>query len=363
MFLSIIVPTYNEAKNILPFLKAVKSAVRIKDFEIIFVDDNSTDRTYKIVKDLSKKFSMVRCIRRIGRRGLSSAVIEGCLSSSSKFLLIMDADLQHDENKICKMLDLIENENLDLVIGSRFLTESKTVGMSKARNKISKLANFLANKISGVYLSDPMSGFFIIKRSTFEEVVSDLSGIGFKILLDIFSSSKKQLKFKEIQFTFKPRKFGDSKLDTLVIWEYFMMLWDGKFGKIISSRFLSFCIIGGTGVFVHLLCLYLLKNTGVSFFYSQIFATLVAMTSNFFLNNLLTYRDRRKSGLKAVYALFLFYGTCGLGATANVGIANFFYQENITNISGIWYLSGLLGAFVGTIWNFLMSSLVTWKIK
>ena len=363
MLLSIIVPTYNESKNILPFVKAITSTIKSKDYEIIFVDDDSADKTYKIVNDISYKFNMVRCIRRIGRRGLSSAVIEGCLSSSSTLLLVMDADLQHDEKKIPEMISLMKKEKLDLVVGSRFLYNTKTTGLSKSRNYLSNLANFLAIKVSGVNLSDPMSGFFIIRRSSFETVVLNLSGLGFKILLDIFSASRKPLKYKEIQFKFKSRRFGNSKLDSLVIWEYFMLLWDSKFGKLMSSRFLSFCIIGGSGVFVHLLCLYILKDTSLGFLYSQIFATMVAMTSNFLLNNILTYRDRRKVGLKAVKALLIFYITCGLGATANVGIANFFYQGNINNISGLWYISGLLGAFVGTIWNYLMSSLVTWKIK
>ncbi len=363
MLLSIIIPTYNEAKNIFPLLKALTSVIKIKDYEIIFVDDNSADKTYEIIKEISHKFTMVRCIRRIGRRGLSSAVIEGCLSSSSEFLLVMDADLQHDEKIIPKMLSLIKKDKLDLVIGSRFLLNPQTSGLSKSRNLLSSFANYLAKKISGVELTDPMSGFFIIKRRTFEDVVSNLSGLGFKILLDIFSASKKHLSYKELQFNFKSRMYGNSKLDSLVIWEYFMLLWDNKFGKIIPSRFLSFCLIGGSGVFVHLFCLYLLKGNILNFFYAQIIATTVAMTSNFFLNNILTYRDRRKVGMKALKALFIFYITCGIGATANVGIANLFYQSNINNISGLWYISGLLGAFVGAIWNFLMSSLITWRVK
>ena len=303
MYLSIIVPTYNESKNVLPLVKSIQSIMKSRDYEIIFVDDNSPDKTYEIIQQLSHQFNRIRCIRRIGRRGLSSAVIEGCLSSSSKFLLVMDADLQHDERKIPKMLSLISKYNLDLVIGSRFLITPKTSGLTKSRNLLSSFANFLAKKISGVNLSDPMSGFFVIKRSTFEDIVLNLSGLGFKILLDIFSSSKNSLKYKEIQFKFKSRKFGDSKLDSLVVWEYFMLLWESKFGKLIPSRFLSFCLIGGSGVFVHLFCLYVLKETKISFFYAQILATMVAMTGNFFLNNALTYRDRRKIGVQKFKAL------------------------------------------------------------
>ena len=363
MLLSIISPTYNEAANIAGFVESIETTLRKYHYEIIFVDDNSSDKTHKIIKDISAKKPHVRCIRRIGRRGLSSAVIEGCLSSSSDLLLIMDADLQHDEKKIPLMIKLIEEKKLDLVIASRFLNHKKALGLTAYRNTLSKFANFLANTISKAKLTDPMSGFFLVKRSIFDQIAPNLSGLGFKILLDIFSSSKNQLRYEEISFTFRKRIYGESKLDSLVIWEYLLLLWQSKFGKIIPARFFSFCLIGGSGVFVHILALYCFINFDFSFLYSQTFSTFIAMTSNFFLNNMLTYRDKRKKGLAAFKALFLFYLTCGIGASANIGISNLLYVSNISGVSGIWYFSGFIGAIVGSIWNFLMSSLVTWKTK
>jgi len=363
MLLSIISPTYNEADNIIKFVNSIELTLRKYDYEIIFVDDNSSDKTHEIIKNLSSKKPNIRCLRRIGRRGLSSAVIEGCLSSSSDLLLIMDADLQHDEKKIPLMLGLIKEKQLDLVIASRFLTHKKVLGLSKYRNALSKLANFLANTISKAKLTDPMSGFFLIRRTVFDQIAPNLSGLGFKILLDIFSSSKNKLKYKEISFTFKKRVYGESKLDSLVLWEYLLLLWQSKFGNVISARFFSFCLIGGSGVFVHIIALYFFINFNFSFLYAQTLSTFVAMTSNFFLNNMLTYRDKRKKGLAAFKALFLFYLTCGIGASANIGISNLLYVSNISGVSGIWYFSGFIGAIVGSIWNFLMSSLVTWKTK
>ena len=147
MFLSIITPTYNEAKNVEPFILSIKKVFnKSYNYEIIFVDDNSGDRTYEIVKGLVKKYDNVRCLRRIGRRGLSSAVIEGCLSSSADLMLVMDADLQHDENKILHMINLQKKYNLDIVIGSRFKDTNYSAGLSKNRNVISKTANWLAKK-------------------------------------------------------------------------------------------------------------------------------------------------------------------------------------------------------------------------
>ena len=363
MQLSIISPTFNESLNISKLVASIEEVLTIEDYEIIFVDDNSQDRTYAVVKNIAKSKSRVRCIRRIGRRGLSSAVIEGCLSSSSDFLLIIDSDLQHDEKKIPYMLKLVEDKKLDLVIGSRFLNNKKTKGLSKYRNLLSHLANYLANKISKAELTDPMSGFFLVRRSTFDLLAPRLSGLGFKILLDIFSSAKGKVKFEEISFNFKKRQYGVSKLDSLVIWEYLLLLWQCKFGKIIPAKFLSFCLIGGSGVIVHIIILYILIKNDIKFLNAQAISTIVAMTTNFFLNNILTYRDNRKKGLAAIKALILFYLTCGIGAIANIGISNILFISNVNGLSGIWYISGIIGALVGSIWNFLMSTLVTWKAK
>jgi dolichol-phosphate mannosyltransferase len=363
MLLSIITPTFNEAKNVKKFVGLIESSLNNFSYEIIFVDDNSTDKTYEVVKKLASKKKHIRCIRRIGRRGLSSAVIEGCLASSSDLLIVMDSDLQHDEKKIPLMISLLRERKLDVVIASRFLRKKNTFGLSKFRNLLSRIANFLANKISNANLTDPMSGFFLIKRSVFDKIAPNLSGLGFKILLDIFSASKEKILYQEISFNFKKRLHGESKLDSLVLWEYLLLLWQSKFGKFIPARFLSFCLIGGSGVFVHIIALFFFINIKLDFLYAQSISTIVAMTSNFFLNNMLTYRDRRKKGFAAFKALIIFYLTCGIGASANIGISNLLYVGNISGISGIWYLSGLIGAIVGSVWNFLMSSLITWKEK
>ena len=363
MQLSIITPTFNESLNVSKLIASIEKTLTIKDYEIIFVDDNSNDQTYSVVKKIAQSKNHVRCIRRIGRRGLSSAVIEGCLSSSSDFLLVIDSDLQHDEKKIPHMLQLLQEEKLDLIIGSRFLNSKKTKGLSKYRHLLSHFANYLANKISKAKLTDPMSGFFLIRRSIFDSLAPKLSGLGFKILLDIFASAKGKIKFKEVSFTFKERLYGKSKLDSLVIWEYLLLLWQCKFGKIIPAKFLSFCLIGGSGVIVHLIILYFLIKNDTKFLHAQAISTLVAMTTNFFLNNVLTYRDNRKKGLAAIKSLMLFYFTCGIGAIANIGVSNMLFISNVNGLSGIWYVSGIIGALVGSIWNFLMSTLITWKVK
>ncbi len=363
MKISIIIPTYNESRNIKLLIESLKKTLISYSFEIIFVDDNSPDKTFGLIKEISKKDNKIRCIRRINRRGLSSAVIEGALSSSAEYLIVMDADMQHDESIIPLMIDTLEREKLDLVVASRFTEGSTVKNFSFVRNLISKVGNYLARKITGVSLKDSMSGFFLIKRNIFDNVAENLSGIGFKILLDIFSASKKDIKYKEVSFKFRERNAGSSKLDSLVIWEFLLLLWDSKLGFIIPARFISFCIIGSLGLIIHIISLMVFNHFDISFLFSQTFSTFIAMTFNFFMNNTLTYRDVRKKGFNLIKGLFLFYIICGVGAIANIGVANALFIGKIPGSEGLWYLSGIFGALVGVIWNFVMSSLITWKIK
>ncbi len=361
--ISIIIPTYNEIENIDPLIKAIKVILAKYNYEIIFVDDNSPDNTASKIKNIASSNNSIRCIKRIGRRGLSSAVIEGILSSSAQLIIVMDGDMQHDESILPTMIEMLIDEKLDIIVASRFSSGSSFDSFTIIRKTISNIGIFLAKKITGVKLADPMSGFFIIKRDVFDEVAPNLTGLGFKILLDIFAASKKNLNFKEIGFKFKDRKSGVSKLDSLVIWEYLLMLWETKLGYFIPARFVSFCLIGTLGLFIHLLSLYILINLDQNFLVSQGISTFIAMTFNFFLNNLLTYRDIRLKGFLIIRGLVLFYLTCGIGAIANIGVANSMFIGKIPGTEGIWYLSGIVGAFVGVIWNFLMSSVLTWKRK
>ena len=271
--------------------------------------------------------------------------------------------MQHDESKLPSMIKNLKKEKLDIVIGSRFTKGSIVRDFSSLRLLASKLSNYLARIITGVRLTDPMSGFFIMKRSAFDSAAQNLSGLGFKILLDIFASSKNSLKYKEIDYVFRKRNSGISKLDSLVIWEYLLLLWETRLGFIIPARFISFCFIGSIGLGVHLLCLFILRNLTDSFIIAQFLSTFTAMTSNFFLNNLLTYRDVRHKGVNIIKGLIIFYLTCGIGVLANVGLANSLFTGIIPGTEGFWYLSGIFGAFVGVVWNFLMSTLITWKVK
>jgi dolichol-phosphate mannosyltransferase len=302
----------------------------------------------------------VRCLQRIGRRGLSTACIEGVLASASPYVAVMDGDLQHDEQLLPRMLDLLRSEPVDLVVGSRYVAGGEIgEGLSSRRARASGFATQLAHWICKVEIADPMSGFFMFRREVFEDAVYNLSGQGFKILLDLMASSPQPLRVRELPFEFRKRRHGESKLDVLVTWEYGMLLADKLFGHIIPVRFALFALIGGLGLFVHMAVLWIgLTLIALSFVAAQTAATMTAMTSNFFLNNLFTYRDQRLRGWRLGRGLFSFYLICGIGAIANVGIAAYVFRADQA-----WWVAGIAGVIVGSVWNYAVSSIFTWKTR
>jgi dolichol-phosphate mannosyltransferase len=355
--LAIIVPTLDERDNVAELLPRLQQALRGIAWEVVFVDDDSHDGTIELLRDFQRRYPNVRCLRRIGRRGLASACIEGMLASAAPFLAVMDADLQHDERILPRMLDALRSERLDIVIGSRFASGASAGGLSPRRLWLSWIANHLSRMIAGVDLSDPMSGFFMLRREFLDDTVHRLSGVGFKILLDLMTSAPRPVRFLELPFELRTRRRGASKLDLPVMLEYVALLGDKLLGRTVPWRFVVFVLVGSFGLVVHLAVLALcLKLLGLPFYSSQVVATLVAMTSNFNLNNILTYRDRRLRGYALIYGHASFYLICSVGALANFQIAELLYQKGVH-----WAPAGLLGAVVGAVWNYAVSSIFTWK--
>jgi dolichol-phosphate mannosyltransferase len=353
---SVVVPTYNEAENVAEVVRRVESALQGVDWEIIFVDDNSPDGTADRVRQIAAGNPHVRCVQRVGRRGLSSACVEGFLASSAPYLAVMDADLQHDERLLPELLRQLESGSYDVAIGSRYVEGGSTGSWEASRVKISSFATKLAHFVTKVDLKDPMSGFFALRRDVFVEALPNLSSIGFKILLDLFASHKAPLRYVETPYQFRERVAGESKLDVLVVYDYLMLLVDKIVGKYVPVRFISFSLIGLLGVVVHMLFLTLMIATGYAFVVAQTVGVIASMTFNFFLNNMLTYRDKRLKGWGMVGGLLKFYAICGFGAVASVGIGSFIFEHNYT-----WWLSGLAGVLVGAVWNYAVTSIATWN--
>jgi dolichol-phosphate mannosyltransferase len=355
--LAVVVPTMNERENIGPLIALLASALSGIDWEVIFVDDDSRDGTASRIREMAGQDNRVRCLHRIGRRGLSTACIEGILASTAPYVAIMDADLQHDERLLPRMLETLRREPVDLVVGSRYVAGGGLGEWSRRRAEISGLATRLSRFICKAEVADPMSGFFMLRRDVFDRAVRGLSGQGFKILLDLLASSPEPLRLKELPYEFRQRRYGESKLDTLVAWEFGMLLADKLVGHIVPVRFALFAFIGVIGLGIHLAVLGTsLKFLGLAFAAAQATATLVAMTSNFFFNNLFTYRDQRLSGWRLLRGLVSFYLICAVGAVANVGAASYLFD-----IEHTWWLAGVAGAIVGSVWNYAVSSVFTWK--
>ncbi|ADP71936.1 Dolichyl-phosphate beta-D-mannosyltransferase [Rhodomicrobium vannielii ATCC 17100] len=356
--LTVIAPTFNERENVEPLIAKLAAALDGVHWEVIFVDDDSHDGTAARVREVARRDSRVRCVQRLGRRGLTSACAEAVLASSASYVAIIDADLQHDETLLPRMLELLRREpETDVVIGSRYTEKSLSEGFTRVRQAMSYIATRLAQTILRAKLSDPVSGFFMAKREVFEGSIRSLSGIGNKILVDVFASSPRPLKFKELAYQFKARLHGESKLDTLTVWEYLVLLADKSLGRIVPVRFLLFSLVGFSGVLVHLGVLRAaLVATPLSFATSQALATLVAAVSNFFLNNWLTYRDKRLTGWQVIPGLITFLLACSVGAVVNVAFA-----ETVFELTELWWLAGIAGAAVSAVLNYATTSIFTWR--
>lgn len=362
--LAVIVPSYNERENVPLLYEKVAAALREIPFEFIVVDDNSPDGTAAVVKEMAQRHPNVRCIHRIGRRGLSSACIEGISSSAAPFFAVIDADLQHDEAILPEMYARALAGD-DIVVGTRYAGDgSAGEGLSATREAGSRLATRLSGLLTGVTLSDPMSGFFLMRRQVFDEVAPTLSKDGFKILLDIIVSATRfrsrndsTLKIGEVPYRFRARHAGESKMSPLIVIQFLGLLLSKLTRGLLPTSFLLFGMVGGSGVFVHLATLWVTHETmGFNFTNAQLTATVVAMTTNFVLNNELTYADKKLRGARFWAGLFSFYVVCSIGALANVSVATWIYSA-----SPDLFLAGIAGAVMSVVFNYSVTRVFTWR--
>jgi len=356
MMLTVVVPCYNERCNVAPLVAALDAALAGLAWETVFVDDDSPDGTAQAVRELARQDSRVRCIRRVGRRGLSSAVIEGALSSSADFVAVIDGDLQHDETRLPVMLAAVQ-AGADLAIGSRHVDGGDSGGLSSPfRVKLSTIGIRVAQMVTGTRITDPMSGFFLLPRARFEQIAPRLTGQGFKILLDVVMASRRKLTVVEVPYKFRARTAGESKLDALVLVQFAGLLIDKVLRGTVPLRFIAFTLVGAFGVLVNVLVLQLARAAGEDFTTAHTIGTVVAMVANFMLNNQLTYRAQRLRGARAWRGLVLFLAVCSLGSVANIGIARALYAANGKSV-----LSGAAGAVIGVVWNYAVSATLVWR--
>lgn len=354
--LSLVIPTYNERDNVEPLIGRLELVLTEIAWQAIFVDDNSPDGTADAVKIHATTDPRICCLKRVGRRGLAGAVLEGALASAAPVVAVMDADLQHDETLLPQMLGRLRAGEADLVVGSRYLSaDGAREGLSALRRAGSRFANWLARRVLRADVSDPVSGFFMIRRELIDRVAPQLSSHGFKILFDIIASQPAPIRIVELPYCFAERRAGTSKMDGRVVIEYLGLVLTKLTGNILPPRFLLFALVGASGLVVHMTVLYAGRGAGLTFLISQLVAALTAMTSNFLINNVVTYRDRRLRGLALLSGYLRFCGLCAIGLVANVAVGNLVHEY-----TPFWGLAGVAGALAGAAWNYVSTSIAVW---
>jgi dolichol-phosphate mannosyltransferase len=354
--LAVVIPTYNERENISPLFAALETTLRGFEWEIIVVDDNSPDGTADYIRGIAKEDRRIRVLERVGRRGLSSACIEGMLATSARYIAVMDGDLQHDESILPKMLELAKWDHLDVVIASRKVAGGSISEMSRYRRLLSNLGDYISRYICRCDVSDPMSGYFIVDRLYFRRTVHLLAGAGFKILVDLLASSPGPVRIGEVPYHFRKRQHGESKLDLRVELEYLYLLVDKCLGRKVPTRFVIFVVVGALGLFLHLAVLAVLYyRAHAKFIVAQALATLVSMTVNYYLNNAITFRDRSLRGWRLTIGLLAFYLACSLGALINLSFAGLLLLSHVP-----WYVAGIAGMAVSSVWNYGVTMIIIW---
>ncbi len=357
--LAVIAPTYNERDNLMPLLEALQVTLDGIDYEVVIVDDDSPDGTAAQARRLAQRDSRLRVVHRVHRRGLASAVVEGILATSAPYVAVMDADLQHDESVLPAMFDRLRNENLDIVVGTRHDEGGSMGRLSAPRLQLSNLGKTLSRLISHAELTDPMSGFFVLRREFFDEVVHHLSAVGFKILLDLVASSPRPVRIGEVGYTFRERKAGSSKLDLVVSLEYLELLLDKLVGDWIPVRYVLFGMVGAIGVAMQLVLVYLLTAWGgYTFTSAQAISSWAVIFLNFFLNNQFAFRQKRLRGWRLLPGLAIFVAACSVGLVSNLGVALLLWR-----VGTIWPLASLAGIVIGSVWNYAVSDVFVWQVN
>jgi dolichol-phosphate mannosyltransferase len=327
-------------------------------WEAIFVDDDSPDGTAVAVRELGQRDPRARILQRVGRRRLSSACIEGILSTAAPFIAVIDGDMQHDETVLPRMLALAQTGRFDIVIGSRNIEGGSMGDFAANRVWLSDMGSRISNFVCKCRVSDPMSGYFLVTQEFFHSVVRRLTGTGFKILVDILASAERPVRVAEVPYHFRARRMGVSKLEVNVELEYLFLVVDKFAGGVIPTRFVVFVLVGSLGFVLHMAVLAALHfESRAPLAAAQTIATFTAMTFNFLLNNAVTFRDRQLRGWRMLHGLLVFYSLlvgcirqrelCRLPAQSGPSLA--------------WYLAGICGLAITSVWNYAVNTVLTWR--
>ncbi|MEK7217967.1 MAG: glycosyltransferase family 2 protein [Patescibacteria group bacterium] len=358
--LSLILPTYNEAENIPRIVPELEAILKEIPHEIIVVDDDSPDGTWRVARELSRGNDRLRVLRRVGRRGLSSAVIEGFLAAKGDVLGVTDADGQHDYALLPALYRTVKEKG-GLAIGSRYTAGGSVGEWDGRRQWMSRMATGLARRLCRVPVTDPMSGFFAVARSVFEGVLPRLNPKGFKILLDLLLHVPRGTPGAELPYTFRSRTLGQSKMSFTVQLEFLEELFDATLGRFLPLTFVKYCLVGAMGMVVTLLGLraavvvLALAGWRDDFLVELLAGIEAAIVFNFLLNNIWTFGRQRLRGWGAVLGFIRYNAVCLVGALATLSVASSLRSGGIDE-----FLSVAAAGFLGAVWNYTMSRLFTW---
>lgn len=359
--LSIVVPTFNERSNVGEVVRRLDRTLGDLSWEVVFVDDASPDGTAEVVRGMAGRDRRVRLISRHNRRGLSSAVVEGGLAAAADVIAVMDGDLQHDEGVLPALYDTVRRSGADIASASRFLLEDGASGLaSDRRHKISNTGIRIANAAFGLEMTDPLTGFFVMRRAVLERALPRLSESGFKILLDIITAAGPGLEIIEVPFRFRERTHGESKLGNRVLYDFALFILEKRVGSYVPvpARFLSFALVNGVGILLHLVVLATAMGVlSMGFVAAQLIATILAMFFNYTVNNAVTYNDRRLHGADYWVGFVIFATLCSVGIVGNVGVATVLHQQ----YQGVDYLAALAGAIITVVWNYAATRAFVWR--
>lgn len=354
--LSLVIPTLDEADAIGPVLRELGVALAAIPHEILVVDDSADERTAAVVLAHAAIDGRVRLIRREGGRGLASAAIAGFEAARGAVLGLMDGDGQHEPERLPALLAALGEApgGADFAVASRYLRPGRT-GLAGWRDTLSRAGTRLTRALLGVPTSDPLSGYFLFRRDWFSAARGRVSGVGFKILVDLLASGPRPARVAEVPAALRPRAGGASKLDLRVTVELGALLVEKRTAGLVPARFVLFGAVGGTGVAVHLATLTALSGLGPHFWAAQAAAITVAMGWNFHFNNALTFRDLRLTGRARWRGLAAFCFGCAGGAALNELAAG-----GLHALGAPWALAGLAGTVAGAVWNYRRAGTATW---
>ena len=358
--LSIVLPTFNERSNVEAITHRLLPLQNLHQLEILFVDDDSADGTADAILQLAQQHPCIRLIRRVGRYGLSSAIKEGILDATGDVVVVMDSDGQHEPDAVASTVATLLENDLELVVGSRFHPEAKIKGLSAERERNSTWANAVARFSLPRYrqLSDYMSGFFALRPARCLPYVRQVDVNGFKFLYELLALSRGQLQIGEVPLQFQPRISGESKLNLAVVWDLGISILHTLLLRSVPRRALSFGLVGATGIATHLLLFTLGRQLlGLGFEQAQILAVVSAATTNFLINNVLTFRRQQLKGFALLVGLVRFLMVTSLGMVANVGVSSAFYHR----VSHQPLLALLAGIAVDFVWKYAASSKFVWN--